>query len=437
MKKQITKIIGFDSWTGGSHHYERLLPALEAQSIHLTLVHIGSWGNELHCPHERRMGNLLVRDIEFYGGDSLENILDIEQPDAVILLSTHTFAHRALIRYCKQRSIPTLNLYHGLLSVGDEVDGTGVPKVSHLAHLKYILSKIGKLFQHTFPCYIKALIRTKATHKDWSRFISDVFQLAIGIDPSLVQASDDARTSKCAVYVQADVEHAIRCYGLMKEDVIVVGNPDFSRFGLAQSMIGKWSPPSNGIEKSIMYIECGYSSVGVVFSGTQGFVNHLIETSKSLAAQGYKMRLKLKPNQVNSKSIEQGIAGTQIELVTNENFLQMLTDCSACIVEITSLAILPTLMGMPLLLANYGDLNSLSFGSVLTSYPRGYLLQDISNVSDILLRDAQTSDSGKLKYWIDLNVGPLPPEKMPERVAAIVDEMIAAAGRKEFTNTVQ
>lgn len=434
MEKQIKKIIGFDSWTGGSRHYQRLLPSLDARSIQLTLIHLGSWGNEPGCPHESRIGDLLVRDIAFYGNDSFERILDIEQPDAVILLSTDTFAHRAFIRYCNQRAIPTLNLFHGVESAfgqaGNEIE---VPARSQVAHVKYVFSRIGKLFQHTFPCYIKALLKTKATHKDWGRFISDIFQLAIGGEPACVHAADDAKTNKCAVYIPADVKHAINCYGFKKEDVFVVGNPDLLQFDLKQSMIGRWTPPENCLQKSIMYIETGLSSVATLYPGTQGFINHLIETSNSLADQGYKMRLKLKPSQVNIKSIEQGLAGTQIELIANDNFLQKLAESSACIVETTSLAILPALMGMPLLLAKYGDINSLSFGSVLTSYPRGYPLQNISDVSDILIKNTQVPDSGKLNNWIDLNVGPLPPEKMPERVAAIVDEMIAKASRQELT----
>lgn len=380
------------------------------------------------------MDDLLVRDIAFYGGDSFERVLDIEQPDAVILLSTDTFAHRAFMRYCNQRSIPTLHLSHGVESVfGQSGNQIGVPARSKVAHAKYVFSKIGKLLQHTFPCYIKALLKTNATYKDWGRFISDIFQLAIGGEPACVSASDDAKASKCAVYIPADGKHAISCYGFKSEDVFVVGNPDLIQFGFKDSMVGCWECPQKELQKYIMYIETGLSSQATLYAGTQGFINHLIETSNSLADQGYKMRLKLKPNQANSKSIEQGLARTQIELITNDKFLQTLRECSACIAETSTLALMPSLMGMPLLLAKYGVLDSLSFGSVLTNYPRGYPLLDISNVSDILLMDAQTSESAKLSAWIDLNIGPLPPEKMPERVVAIVDEMIAGAVRQELT----
>lgn len=429
------KIIGFDSWTGGSHHYQRLLPALAERSMQLTLVHIGSWGNEPNCPDEQRIGALLVRDIKYYGGDYFERILDIEQPDAVILLSTDTFAHRAFIRYCNKRSIPTLNLYHGLVAgsggqyVADSYGQTGRLKFSRVARSKYVLSKIGKLLRHTLPCYIESIFKTKSTYQDWFKFILNVVQLAVGTDLQVGKAAADAKTTVCAVYVKEDAEHAMHCYGFVREDVFIVGNPDLITFGLEQNMIGSWVLSVKAPQKSIMYIETGYSSLGLFFASTQEFVKHLLETSNCLAQQGYKMLLKLKPKQVNSKLIEQSLVGSNIEIIANRGFLAALSECSACIVEATTLAMLPALMGMPLLLARYGDLRTLSFGSVFVSYPRSHLLEDISDLTKILLMDAQTVDRKKLNEWIDLNVGPLPPEKMPERVAATVEEMIAGAKR--------
>ncbi len=85
--------------------------------------------------------------------------------------------------------------------------------------------------QHTFPCYIKALIKTKATWQDWHRFLLDIFNMATGRNP-FRKAATDAKTSKCWVYVQADIEHAMRCYGFKKDEVFVVGNPDFLKFGM-------------------------------------------------------------------------------------------------------------------------------------------------------------------------------------------------------------
>jgi hypothetical protein len=424
------KVLGFDSWTGGAIHYQHLLTAFNARSMQLSLAHIGSWGNEPLCPPTSQFDNLLMRDITFYKGNSLEEILDIERPDAVILTSTDTFAHRAFIRYCKQRSIPTLNLYHGLLGATD-TDAESAAAIALFSHIRYVLSKLGKLFKHTFPCYIKSLLKTKANRKDWGRFISDIFLMAAGVKPWNRMAAADSKTTKCAVYIKADVDHAMRFHGFSKEDVHEVGIMDLLKFGLSQEMIGSWTAPPECSLTPIMYIECGLPSQSMCYADTQGFVNHLLMTSDALIAQGYRMRLKLKPNQYYSKSIEEKLTGSQIELVTNENFLETLMECAACIVETSTLAMLPALLGMPLLLAKYGDLTSLRFGSLLTGCPRSYPLKDVSDISDILLKDAKTSDRTKLNSWIDLNVGPLPPEKMPERVAAIVEKMITTASRQK------
>ena len=120
------------------------------------------------------------------------------------------------------------------------IDDLGSPKIPLKAYIKNLLSKIGKLLRYTFPVYSLALFKTKATSSEWLRFYSDTFKLAIGRDPAYVNASRDSKTTKCAVYVQSDVDHAMNCYGLERKDISVVGNPDFNHFGLKHDMMGNW-----------------------------------------------------------------------------------------------------------------------------------------------------------------------------------------------------
>jgi hypothetical protein len=418
----VKTIIGFDSWTGGARYFGMLVSAFEAKGFNLKLIHLGSWGNDRECEDEFFIGKLLVRDISYYKSNSLEHILEVEKPSAVILLSTDTFAHRAFIRYCKKRSIPTLNLYHGLVGLTEQVSGSAMYAVARIAHLRNIFSKLRKLLRHTLPCYIEALVKTNAKTRDWKRFYLDIYYMAKN-DNFFRSASDDSRTNKCAVHVQADVVHAMNFYKFPQEDIFVVGNPDLNLFGFVESMIGKWAKPDPD-ERLIMYIETGFSSVGLFYSSEEDFVNHLIITSKALAQQGYKMCIKLKPHGSNVRLIEQRLKLSGIHLVENNTFIDKLMTCSACIVETTSLAMIPAMLGMPLLLAQYGRLKSLGFGSMLKAYPRSYFLYDLSNIRTILEKDLEISNSTKLFEWIYLNAGSLPPKKMPERVAAVIEKMI-------------
>lgn len=419
------KILCFDSWTGGANHFSRLVPAFRARGLELHLLHLGSWGNDPDSLSETKIGELQVRDITFYKGASLDKILSLEQPVAAILLSTDTFAHRAFIRYCKQKSIPTLNLYHGLVELTESVAGSETYTVSWPAHIRYVFSKLGKLLKYTLPCYIGALIKTNANSKDWIRFISDIMHMGFNLHNHFFRcAAADAKTTKCGVYVQADVEHAIRFYGFTQGEVFAVGNPDLMSFGLGEEMIGKWTPPVTET-KSIMYIETGFSSVGMFFLNVQDFTEHIINTAQELKKQGFKIFVKLKPHGSNINLIKQRLEVAGVELVANDQFLKKLITCSACIVETTSLAMLPALIGMPLMLAKYGKLSSLGFGKILIDYPRSHVLEDISNVTDFLHKNTQYPNAANLNKWIGLNVGPLPPEKMPDRVAAIVEAMLS------------
>jgi hypothetical protein len=387
------------------------------------LVHLGSWGNDPGRPSRETKGGLDIRDISFYRGRSLDEILDIEQPDAAFLLSTQTYAHRAFLRYCKVRSIPTLHAYHGVVNVqatNDENDGH---ETNRLAHARYVLARLPKLLRRTFPCYVTALLKTNAGFKDWRRFLVDTWHLATGKKPSV--ASEDARTSKCAVYTAADVEHAVRTYGFSEIDVVAVGNPDLAQFGLTEDRVGTRITKAHLETGDIMYIDTGLPALALHFRSWDAFAQHLCETARSLKLQG--RRLLLKPHPACDLGyLRERLEGAQIEIITNADLLERLEQCSACIVESTTLALLPALLGMPLLLAKYGNLRGLGYGPILTSYPRAYTLEDVERVNEILRADREALDEAAVDRWISLNSGPLPAEELPRRIAEIFESMVVA-----------
>jgi hypothetical protein len=426
------KILGFDSWTGGAFNFQRLVPALADRGMTLTVVHIGSWGSDPGRPSLEKIGDVEFRDVSLYPGKSFEEILDIEQPAAVVMLSTQTFAHRAFLRYCKQREIPTLHLYHGIASVQVTDDEIGSHRIGRLAYAKYALPKLGKLVRRTFPCYMRALTKTGATASEWNRFVADVARMARGV-PSLV-ASVDARTTKGAVYTNADVEQAVRVYGFGAEDVVPVGNPDLIRFGFDATLLGALNRRDTVDLPYVMYVDTALAIVGLLFKSEKSFIEHLARTAQSLASQGKKMAFKPHPAH-DRKYLQTALRGTGIEVVENEEFVAKLKQCCACIAETTSLALLPALLGIPLLHAMYGELRDQRFGRVLTSYPRGHALRDLANVRAILQQDAARFDRQAVEEWMAINSGPLPASEMPRRVVAIIESMVAeAAARRVGTS---
>ena len=421
-KTATRKILGFDSWTGGYFNFARLLPAFRERGMSLSILHIGSWGSDPGRPSLETIEDLEFRDVTLYPGKAFDEILDEERPDAVIMLSTQTFAHRAFLRYCEQKSIPTLHLYHGIVNVQVTNDDTGSHKIDRLAYAQYVLPKVGKLFRRTFPCYMRALHKTSAAPREWTRFAADIFRMARGL-PSLT-AADDARTTKGAVYTNADVEQAMRVYGFRAEDVVAVGNPDLIRFGFDEHLLGRQNRPATFDLPYVMYVDTALAIVGLLFKSRSSFIKHLADTATALAAQGKKLAFKPHPAH-DVAALEKSLAGTGIELVTNERFVPKLLQCCACISETTSLALLPALIGLPMLYARYGELKEQRFGTALTSYPRGYELEDVSLVTDTLRRDAESFSSKAVSEWIHFNAGPLPAQNMPRRVAELLESMIS------------
>lgn len=417
----LKKVIGFDSWTGGAFNYERIAREFTARGWEFCVVHISSWdGKSSPLPIEYIDG-VEYRDISHYGTNRLEAVLEAEHPDAVVFLSVDTFAHRAFNRLAIRRGIPTLNLYHGLVSV-QEVGPVRQYKVNVLAQTLFIIERIPKALRHIWPAYVSAMLATRAKASDWSRFIGDIAIMASGRRP--YTAAPDARTTRCCVYTSADVNHATNRYGFQVSEVVPVGNPDLERFGLTGVDIGARLASANGDE--VMYIDTGLVYTGCVFASHTQFVRHLIDTRDALADQG--LRLLFKPHPHHERTGLLGkLAAAGIVSCSREEFVPRLRSCRAAIVEPSSLAIVPALMGLPLLLNQCGALSGQLYGTVLTSYPRHVRLQELEQcLVSIELAESQP-DVAATRSWIERNAGPLPSEAMPARVVDLVIQLIDAA----------
>jgi hypothetical protein len=220
-------------------------------------------------------------------------------------------------------------------------------------------------------------------------------------------------------------------YRLELSDIVAVGNPDLIWFRVSQEMLASYTPSSSeGKKTEIMYLDTGLILQGLVFQDVQEFADHLCGTSLALEAQGFKMCLRAHPSH-DQQALGRLLAKNGIEMVSSEELMPRLRRCAACIVEISSVTVIPALMGIPLLYANYGELNELRFGPVLTTYPRGQIVRDLSAVRGILEGIWKKEDAGLLNDWITANSGPLPAELMPERVASILNGMMTTCPRTQ------
>jgi hypothetical protein len=419
----LKKVIGFDSWTGGVQNFERIARELSAQGCEFRVVHVGSWGGDAARSAIEHIDGVEYCDISVYGTNRLDAVFEAERPDAVVFLSVDTFVHRAFNRLAMKRNIPTLHIYHGLVSV-QELGQVRAYKVNLAAQARFILERIPKALRRIWPAYASVLRTTGAKASDWWRFASDIMVMACGRRPHI--AAPDARTTKCCVYVDADADHALQRYCFQPEDVVAVGNPDLARFGLQCADVGlHLGPAETGNE--VTYIDTGLVYTGFVFESRTQFVQHLVATRDALAAQGLALVFKPHPDHLRSGMMEE-LAVAGVATCSREEFIPILRRCRAAIVEPSSLSVVPALMGLPLFLAQYGPLVGQRYGPMLTSYPRASSLESIcqfkASVRAVEARDCRSAT----EKWISRNCGPLPAELMPVRVAQVLRDLHTERG---------
>jgi hypothetical protein len=421
-------VIGFDSWTTGSHHYEKLVSAFEKKGYQLLLIHIGSWGHDKNRPTEEYIGKLKVRDVSYYTDQSFSGILVKEKPEAVIFLSTRAFAHQAFNRYANHLNIPTVHLAHGLVGVQVKSAENPAYKTNYRSLFSTWMRRIGKNVTKLMPCYMRALIDTKASTHDWFAFVKELYDKAFAKNINDFLAPLDAKTTIGLIYTKADIPFFRDGHHLDEKDIYIVGNPDLIRFDLQKEDFGIGLDQNPTDNKEIIYIDTALMKAGLIFHNEAEYVSHLANTHRQLAEQGYQMIVKLHPSHVNT-GVPAALTKLGIEICQNADFVSRLKKSTAAIVEPSSAAMIPALMGKPVLLAQYEKLSEQRYGAVLTNYPRAIFLKDLEETTGVLETEYSELNHVAFKEWFNENSGPLPAEEMPHRVVQAVSKVIEESKR--------
>lgn len=416
------KIICFDNWTQGVRHFSRLSDTFYRAGFKLILIHIGSWGHDLERPSEEFLDNLTIRDISFYDNKSFLSILKYEKPKAIIFLSTRSPAFMAFNRAAKFLDIPTCHLYHGLRSVQPLVNGVSVYKKNNFVILRNLFNRFDSYFFKILPVYFNILLKTKAPLKIWIELFNELINRVPGINFKRKNYLIDSMTNIGCVYTNADIDDMHENYGLSKNQIIPVGNPDFIKFNLTESdlgcMINKFS------ENKILYIETGLLDEGFVYKSKDEFISHINDTKTKVESLGFHFLIKLKPHSKFTR--ENGaeiLSSKNIEICNDIDFLNTLKKCRAIITEPSTAALIPAALGLTIFLASYGPLREQKFGPIFSSYPGIYKLYSISQLSNLSNENYHFNKSN-FDIWMKKNLSPFPAELMPERVLRALELLI-------------
>ena len=108
----------------------------------------------------------------------------------------------------------------------------------------------------------------------------------------------------------------------------------------------------------------------------------------------------------------------------DNEFIEYLSSSCGAIVEPSTAALVPVLLGKPIFLTQYNTLHGLEFGDIISSYPKAISL---TNIGDFIKTSLPFAfDDKKTISWIKAVSGPLPASLMPKRV---VDTIILAINK--------
>jgi hypothetical protein len=361
------KILCFDSWTRGSHHFIRLKNEFNENGFTLILVHFGSWGHDVDRPKEEYINGMLVRDISYYGNICIKKLLKLEKPDVVLFLSVRSFIHQSIIRYCKFLKINTVHLYHGITQ--DEIEDTKLKKHKTIP-ISVIKSKAVKNIFKTIPVYIKSIYETNSNFKDYLIVFSEIINKVNS--NYFKKAPSDCVTDLGFVYLPYEISHMNYYYGVPLNKIFSFGNPDLIDFNFKNELLGIGLKETRKIKNEIIYFDAGYLRIGLYYLDNFDFLRHIMEIKRQLEDQGLKLKLKLHPS--SSEEFIKLLIDNDIEVIYKDDLINTLYSCVGVISEPSTLSLLPAIMGLPIFLLKYGKLENVSYNNVITSYPRAKTL---------------------------------------------------------------
>lgn len=218
------KVVFFDYWTKGLHHFVPIDRALKAAGHSTLLIHLGSLRED--CPKEEVLKDILCRDIRFYKSHLIYDILREERPDVVLTLNARTVFDRALVISCRKLGIRTVFLAHGIDVFLDDPDSGSKVFEKTVNNVGFLLPRVGKYVSMILPNYFHAIWKSGAGPMGLLRGLRTLFSFAINpgrtvlLPPAIEEVAHDRH-----LLFSAQAVEAICKIGYPRAKVFAVGNP--------------------------------------------------------------------------------------------------------------------------------------------------------------------------------------------------------------------
>lgn len=342
------KILYFDSWLRGIKHFLIFDKQLKEAGFQTELLHYASWNGD-NVDTEVIIEGLLCKDVAYYKGKKLIDIIGEINPDVILGLNLYYLTDRNICAISKYYKIPYIYLSHGRLAsnTNDKIQENKKSLIK--LYRTKIFKRFKKNFFHVFPDYIYTY--RKSNGNIWNpmvKILKTIWNPVKNINYS--NYGEDLIANLCMVYSQKDKDFLIKIRKFPEEIIKVIGNPEMDFY---IDFMNNNNNNNNVNENIILYLDDGN-----VFSGDMKKEEwyHFIEELESLAKEKlYQLWIKLHPKtykEIHKTFFEKH---KSIKIFTNEvSLVELIYKSSFCVSMYSTTILYCLLLGKKVISPRWG-----------------------------------------------------------------------------------
>ncbi|MCF3107520.1 hypothetical protein LL912_01890 [Niabella sp. CC-SYL272] len=220
----MNKVLYIDPVDKGYRNFLFFDNELKSRNIETLLVHTSSFFYPVDSK-EKRIGNLLMRDISYYNTKLIGKVIRQENPDVIVVLNLSFIFDRAVVNFAKRHNIKIIYLSHGAL-----VDASNYTQYKDQLD-KSIKSNRKRIFSKKNFIYLLNYLHSQKGSKTIS-----FLKLMNGIikEPSryltFAKYDKELDVDRLLVYSKNDKKHLRDNMGFPDEKIKIIGTPEIAQF---------------------------------------------------------------------------------------------------------------------------------------------------------------------------------------------------------------
>lgn len=344
------KILFFDTWTKGIRNFSRLVEPLERAGFQYKLVHLESWGEP--CEKIQKIGKIDCYDISYYKTNYIYDVLKMEKPNVVLILSLSYLLDRTVVSMCNNLGIKVAYLAHGKIYMKQGVGNLS----TNTSLMNRIIGKLKSKSSRILFNYVRYNTLTRFKPLLVSNTINEF--LCHSNNSMFTPYTEEFKVDTGMVYYDSEKIMFENERHFPKGMIQAVGNPELD-FIINNEIIdkGKFLSLINYPNKKYaLYLDDGFTQEQILTN--EEWKNFIMEMYKPIKDKGWGLIIKLHPR-TDIKPIDDFLSENNILAIKDVDFKNVIYHSEFVFSHSSSTVIYGMILNKPILLPRWGKMKDL------------------------------------------------------------------------------